>query len=78
MSGCSTTQQLLRLSECIIPVLDRKPSTAAVFLNISKASDVTWHAGLVYKLIQIKFPGEIIKLINSYLTQISFRIKVGE
>jgi hypothetical protein len=51
--GYSTTQQLLRLTECISSGLHRKCYIAAVFLNISEACGSTWHTRLLYKLIQM-------------------------
>jgi hypothetical protein len=42
-------------------------STAAVFLDIEKAFDTTWHTDLLYKLSELKFSISLIKLINSFL-----------
>jgi hypothetical protein len=33
-------------------------STAAVFLDIEKAFDTTWHTGLLYKLAKMEFFGQ--------------------
>jgi hypothetical protein len=38
-------------------------STAAVFLNIEKHLDKTWHPGLLYKLSELEFSTSIIKLL---------------
>jgi Reverse transcriptase (RNA-dependent DNA polymerase). len=67
MPGCSTTQQLLRFTECISSGLDIKCSSVAVVLDISKACDSKWHTGLLYKLIQMRDPGELMKVTDSYL-----------
>ena len=66
MPGCSTTHQLLRL----------KKSTAAVFLDISKAYDARWHTRLIYKLIKMNVSGKLIKVIDSFLAHRSFRVKI--
>ena len=76
MSGCSTTHQLLRLTEYISSGFEMKQSTIATFLDISKAYDTTWHTGLVYKLIKMEVPGDLVKIINSFLAQRSFRVKM--
>ncbi|GFT34295.1 RNA-directed DNA polymerase from mobile element jockey [Trichonephila clavipes] len=55
---------------------DRK-STEAVFLDIQKAFDRVWHVGLLYKLIKINTPPHLIKLINSFLKNRSFTVKVN-
>jgi hypothetical protein len=48
-------------------------STAAVFLDIEKNFDTTWHSGLLYKLSKLEFPTSLIKLIGSFLSQRKFR-----
>ena len=37
--------------------------TDAGFLDISNAYDTTWHTGLIYKLIEMELPGDLIKII---------------
>jgi hypothetical protein len=51
---------------------NNKMSTAAVFLDIEKASDTTWHTGLLYKLPNLEFPANLVKLISSFLSHRSF------
>jgi hypothetical protein len=51
-------------------------STAAVFLDIEKAFDITWHPGLLYKLSKLEFSINLIKLITSFLSQRKFRVSV--
>jgi hypothetical protein len=51
-------------------------STAAVFLDIEKALDTTWHPGLLCKLAKLKFSNNLIKLISSFLSQRQFRVSV--
>jgi hypothetical protein len=47
-------------------------STAAVFSDIEKALDATWHPGLLYKVSELEFPTSLIKLISSFLSQRKF------
>jgi hypothetical protein len=51
-------------------------STAAVFLDIEKAFDTTWHTGLLYKLAKMEFSVNLIKLISSFLSQRKFRVSI--
>jgi hypothetical protein len=51
-------------------------STAAVFLDIAKTFDTTWHPGLLYKLAKLQFLNNLIKLISSFLSQRKFRVSV--
>ena len=46
----STTHQVLRLVEHVTKGFNSYLSTLAVFLNVHKAYDSTWHTGLFYKL----------------------------
>ena len=40
-----------------------------VLLDIEKAFDSVWHEGLLHKLIALKFPTFLIKMIRSYLSE---------
>jgi hypothetical protein len=51
-------------------------STAAVFLDIEKAYDITWHFGLLYELSSSKLSISLIKLISSFLSKRKFRVSV--
>jgi hypothetical protein len=51
-------------------------SKAAVFLDIEKAFDTTWHPGLIYKLSTLQFSTSLIKLISSLLSQRKSRVSV--
>jgi hypothetical protein len=51
-------------------------STAAIFLDIEKAFDKTWHLGLLYKQSELKYSTSLIKFINSFLPQRKFRVSV--
>ena len=61
----STTQQILRLVEHTTRSFDYKKYTGIVLLDIEKAFDRVWHDGLLYKLIQSKFPMYLIKLVRT-------------
>jgi retron-type reverse transcriptase len=52
-------------------------STAAVFLDIEKAFDTTWHFGLLNMLSKLELATGLIKLIGSILSQRKFRVSVG-
>ncbi|GFU18063.1 probable RNA-directed DNA polymerase from transposon X-element [Trichonephila clavipes] len=73
----STSHQLLRVVEYIKDAIDRNQYTAAVFLDIQKAFDRVWHTGLLYKLIKYKIPPPLILLLNSYINDRSFTVKIN-
>jgi hypothetical protein len=47
-------------------------STTAVFLDIEKAFDKTWHTGLLNKLSKLDFLVSLIELISSFLSRRKF------
>jgi hypothetical protein len=53
---------------------NNKMSTAAVFLDIEKAFNTTWHTGLLYKLAKLNFSTRMTKLINLFLLQRKFSL----
>ena len=61
MAGFSTTQ-LLGL-ESTTEGFQTKQTTVAIFLDISKAYDTSWHTGLIYKLTEMRLPVDSIKII---------------
>jgi hypothetical protein len=72
----STTIQCMRLAHHVTLNFNNKMSTAAVFLDIEKAFDTTWHTGFQYKLSKSHFSTSLIKLISSFLSNTKFRASV--
>jgi hypothetical protein len=69
----STTLQRMKRMD-VTPNLNNNMYTAAVFLNIEKAYDITWHLGLLYKLSELKFSISRMNLISYFLSQRKFRV----
>ena len=67
--GDSTTNQLLYLVNEIHEAFENPKSleVRAVLLDISKAFDKLWHAGLIFKLKRNGICGIILKLFERYL-----------
>jgi retron-type reverse transcriptase len=72
----STTLQCMRLTDHVTLNFNNKMSMAAVFFDIEKAFDTTWHHGLLYKLSKLKYSANVIKLLGSFLSQRKFRVSV--
>jgi hypothetical protein len=70
----STTLQCMRLTDHVTLNFNNKMSTTAVFLDIEKAFDTTWHSGLLYKLSILEFSTSLIKLLGSFLSKRKFRV----
>jgi hypothetical protein len=60
----STTLQCMRLADHVTLHFNNNMSTAAVFLDIEKAFDITWQPGLLYKLSKLQFSTSLIKIIG--------------
>lgn len=73
----NTTQQLSRVVTDIIVGFNQKNVTVMTLLDAKNAFDKVWHLGLVYKLHKYHFPIHLIKLIHSYLSTRTFRVRVG-
>ena len=48
--------------------------TRAIFLDISKAFDKVWHKGLIYKLRQYGFSGNLLALLTDFLSNRKQRV----
>ena len=48
--------------------------TRALFLDLSKAFDKVWHEGLLFKLNQNGIQGNLLRLIEDYLTNRKQRV----
>ena len=67
-SSRSTAGLLSVVSDRICRVFSRSGATRAVALDISKAFDRVWHAGLLHKLKSYGISGQIFGLISSFLS----------
>lgn len=73
----STVQQLVRVTEHITHQINLKESTGMFLLDIEKAFDTVWHAGLLHKLYTYGVNLALIKLISSYLCDRQFTVNIN-
>lgn len=73
----SATQQVFRLTQHIKTGFNNKMSTGMVLFDGEKAFDTVWHDGLIHKLLKLNFPIYLVKLIQSFLTNRKFKVKVN-
>ena len=66
-SSRSTADLLTVVSDKIARAFNRSGATRAVALDISKAFDSVWHAGLLYKHKSYGVSGQIFGLISYFL-----------
>ena len=62
------------VSDRIARAFNRSGATRGVALNISKAFDMVWHAGLLHKLKSYGISGQIYGLISSFLSNRELRV----
>ena len=67
MSGDSTINQLLYISNEFYKALDGGKEIRVVFCDISKAFDRVWHKGLIHKLKSSGLSGPLIDWLSNYL-----------
>ena len=73
-SSQSTVALLKVLSDGIAKAFNRSRTTQAVALEISKAFDRVWHAGLLHNLKSYGILGQIFGLISSFLSNRWLRV----
>ena len=73
--SCQSTPDLLTVvSDRIARAFNRSGATRAVALDISKAFDRVWHAGLLHKLRSYGISGQIFDLISSFVSNRRLRV----
>ena len=75
-SSRSMADLLTVVSDRIAKAFDKSRATGAVALDISKAFDRVWHAGLLHKLKSYGISGQIIDLGSSFLSNKLLRVVV--
>ena len=76
-SSPSTADLLSVASDRIAWAFNRSGTTRAVALDISKAFDWVWHAGLLSKLKSYGISGQVFDLISSFLNNRQLRVALG-
>ena len=66
----SCINQLIAITNEIFEAFDCNPSleVRSVFLDISKAFDKVWHEALIYKIKSMGISGELLNLLENYLS----------
>ena len=73
-SSRSTADLLTVVSDRIARAFSRSGATQAAALNISKAFDRVWHAGLLHKLKSYGISGQIFGFISSFVSNRQLRV----
>ena len=72
--GDSCINQLLSINHEILSAIEIDLEVREFFLDVSKAFDKVWHAGLIYKLRQNDICRDLINILNDFLTNKKQRV----
>jgi hypothetical protein len=72
----SRTLQLTKLTHLLSQNFNNNTNTASIFLDVENAFDRVWHDGLLYKISKLNISTEIIKIIQSFLSDRIFITKI--
>lgn len=75
-SNHSIILQLIRVIEHIADEHNKKRLSAMVLLDLNKAFDTVWYNGLILKLYKNNFPLHIVQIIDSFLKDRNFVVKI--
>ena len=77
-NGRSTLDHLVKLETEVRCALDSGQMTGVVFLDISKAFDLVWHEGLIYKIKNCGITGKILKYIGAFLMDRKIQVTINQ
>uniref|UniRef100_A0A1Y1KRE1 Reverse transcriptase domain-containing protein n=1 Tax=Photinus pyralis TaxID=7054 RepID=A0A1Y1KRE1_PHOPY len=75
--GYSTIDQLVYLENYLQEGYKNRHHTVGVFFDIEKAFDMTWRGGILLQLEKWGFKGSLPKVISSFLSNRTFRVKIN-
>lgn len=77
LCGHSTIQQAVRTKQFLINNKKKRKSVGVVLLDIEKAFDSIWHDGLIFKLIEMKLPTYLVRIIQAFIRNQRFAVYVN-
>ena len=72
-----TYDNLTRIEHDIKSALTNKSAVLAVFLDIQKAYDMPWRRGILQKLYDIGFRGNLPIFISNLISERTFKVRIG-
>jgi hypothetical protein len=72
------SEHIYRIGEEIRLAKAKRWVTAVVSLDVEKAFDSVWHDGIRYKLSRLDLPVKLVRLLSSFLTDRTIRVRTGE
>ena len=73
----SALHHLVRFETFMINAFVKKEHVLTLFFDLEKAYDITWKHGILADLWDLGFRGHLPRFIQSFLSERSFRVRVG-
>ena len=73
----STLDHLVRFETFIRKAFVKTEHVLTIFFDLEKAYDTTWKHGILADLWDLRFRGHLPRFIQSFLSECSFRVRVG-
>ena len=75
--GRGTDTAITTIYETIAHYTSQKDQCYIILRDVSKAFDKVWHEGLKYKLLHLNLPDTLTRLICTFITNRTAKIKIG-
>lgn len=73
----STIDHLLNLSDNIRKTIARRKMLTAIFLDITKAYDLVWPKGVLFKMNKMGIKGKILKFCENFILNRKLQVRIG-
>ena len=70
-------EHIMIINEYMKKVKENKKLAALLLMDVEKAFDAVWHNGLLKKLHDMELPGDILRIISSFLTDRTIQVRIG-
>lgn len=75
--NCSTSDHLIRLETAVKKGFNNSESTFGIFLDLTKAYDLTWVEALLFKLSRLKVSGSLLLWLKNFLSCRILRVRIN-
>ena len=75
--GRQTRDNLIFLTQKVQEAFNKGEKVLSIYFDVAAAFDKVWHQGLLFKLIKLKTPYYLVRILQEFLSDRSFMVKVG-
>jgi exonuclease III len=73
-----TKDNLMYVCQKTLEKFNYNKKTCAIFYDIASAFDKVWHEGLIYKIDKYKFPSYLTRILDNYLNDRCFKVRIND